>query len=157
MALARRRRELLDELDLGIIKTLIEHGGRTSLSEIARLLNSSVGTVKRRLERLQELGVIREIAPLVDPQLLGLHTCVIMLKLKKPGADELLRILSNDPRVLIALKTAGEFDIIAITTFRDAAELSSLINSLLATGLIARSVTAVVLEVAKLSWKLPLA
>ena len=56
----------LDELDRMILHILQENG-RASYSEIARRLNVPESTVRLRVKKLVEKGVIRKFAALINP------------------------------------------------------------------------------------------
>jgi Lrp/AsnC family transcriptional regulator for asnA, asnC and gidA len=70
----------LDETDAGILKALMEDG-RRSLREIARIVSVSTPTVESRLKRLFDMGVIRKISPLLDPDKIE-HGVYVLINLK---------------------------------------------------------------------------
>jgi len=156
MKMPRRKKEALDEIDYGIIRILLTHGGRTPLSDIAKQLGASIGTVKRRLENLIKSKVIQDIIPIVEPSLFGFHGSLILVRFKEPGAEKVLEILEKDPRVIFAAKVTGEYDLAFVFLFKDHAELSEFINSLLVTRIIERTSTFVILEWNVIRFKLPL-
>lgn len=62
----------LDHVDHRILELLIEDGRRTA-SDIARRVSLSPAAAKRRIDRLQDIGVIRGYTALVDHAALGSH------------------------------------------------------------------------------------
>src|SRR5688572_3716928 len=64
-----RRQAGLSELDLQIIIAL-SPDARKSNVQIARELNIAEGTVRRRIQRMMESGILR-VVPVLDPRLLG--------------------------------------------------------------------------------------
>jgi Lrp/AsnC family transcriptional regulator for asnA, asnC and gidA len=59
----------LDEIDLRIVE-LLQENGRTSDSEIARILKVSNDTIKRRREKLESANIIK-IKAMLDPKKFG--------------------------------------------------------------------------------------
>jgi DNA-binding Lrp family transcriptional regulator len=55
----------LDELDIDILKSLLEDG-RKSLRQISRELRVSTPTVNSRFQRLLSIGLIKSITPIID-------------------------------------------------------------------------------------------
>jgi Lrp/AsnC family transcriptional regulator for asnA, asnC and gidA len=63
--------EVIDDVDRRIIRAF-RFGGRLSNAEIAREVQVSEGTVRRRLAQLTETGVLKFVA-ITSPRTLGLH------------------------------------------------------------------------------------
>jgi Lrp/AsnC family leucine-responsive transcriptional regulator len=61
----------IDEIDLHLLDILQAHG-RTKRNELAEKVNLSLPAVSERLRRLEEHGVIRCFATVLQPQRLGL-------------------------------------------------------------------------------------
>jgi len=57
----------LDETDVAIIKALMEDG-RKSFRAIARIASVSAPTVESRVKRMFNMGIIKKIVPLLDPE-----------------------------------------------------------------------------------------
>jgi len=55
----------LDDIDIGIVKSLQEDG-RKSFRQIARDLNISTPTVQARYRRLVNIGLIKSVSPVID-------------------------------------------------------------------------------------------
>lgn len=60
-----------DELDVLLI-SLLQERGRTATSEIARIVEVPESTVRRRIDRLQNDGIITVVAVVQAPELFGL-------------------------------------------------------------------------------------
>ncbi|HHI01394.1 MAG TPA: Lrp/AsnC family transcriptional regulator, partial [Thermococcus litoralis] len=56
----------MDEIDKNILK-LLQEDGRMSYSEIARRIGVPESTVRLRVKRLIEEGIIRKFAALINP------------------------------------------------------------------------------------------
>jgi len=61
----------LDELDMAILGQL-ERNGKVTVAELARRLDSPNSTVRDRIRRLEEEGVIQGYTAIIDPEKLGL-------------------------------------------------------------------------------------
>ena len=67
----------MDEIDSQIV-ALLRENARRSLQDIGAHVSLSAPAVKRRVDRLQETGVIRGYAAVVDPSKLGWNTLAIV-------------------------------------------------------------------------------
>lgn len=100
----------LDELDLRILRAF-RFGARLSNSEIARQVEVSEGTVRRRIAALQDVGVLKFVA-ITDPKNLGFNLNVL-IGIKADG-DKVLDIaqrLAELPEVPYTAISMGSFDI----------------------------------------------
>lgn len=67
----------MDEKDRKILEMLQENA-RTPYTEIALSLNISEGTVRKRVLKMEEQGIIRKYTVDVDPKFLGCNTRVLL-------------------------------------------------------------------------------
>ena len=101
----------LDYLDKKILK-LIAEDARIPFLEVARSCNVSGATIHQRIQKLNNLGVIKGSKFIIDPEKIGYETCAYMgLNLKNPEqfdavVDELKRI----PEVVECHYTTGDYD-----------------------------------------------
>ena len=101
----------LQALDHRIVAAL-SRDGRRPYREIARALGVSEGTVRQRVGRLVEQGVIR-IAAVGSPLLLGFEAVALIHIQVRPGAiDETTRTLAAIPHVRFVGTSFGSADII---------------------------------------------
>ncbi len=101
-----------DELDRAIVRQLQEDG-RLAFATIARALKVSEGTVRNRVARLKQSGVVRIIA-VADPMAMG-YTAYAMIGMKlAPGADpdRVAARFRDRPEVTYVLFVAGRFDLL---------------------------------------------
>jgi Lrp/AsnC family leucine-responsive transcriptional regulator len=76
---------LLDRIDLRILD-LLQQDGRLSNQEIAERVALSPSPCLRRVRRLEQMGIIRRYAALLDPQRVGLGLLAyVNVKLEKRG------------------------------------------------------------------------
>ena len=98
----------LDNLDAIIIKNLGKDAN-TSFSAIAKEGNTTIDTVKNRIERLIKEKVILSFNPLFNISYLGFQTYVIFIKLKPNAKVELLENFLREV-IQFTLKTYGIWD-----------------------------------------------
>lgn len=138
-----------DQLDRQII-SMLQADGRCSNREIARNLSVPEATVRYRVRRLTESGLLR-ITALVEPERLGYTlTAVVSLQAEAQRVPEIANILASFPEVMYLVITTGEFDIILTATFLDQDDLYAFLTDRLANieG-VTRSNTAIGLNIIK--------
>lgn len=120
-----------DSLDEHLVQLLERDASQTS-ETLAKQLNVSASTVRRRLRKLTQSGVLRFIA-VVDPSKVGiLLTTVIALDVTHEKLDSVTRLLASRPEVKWISITTGRFDIIIFAQFRSTYELSTFVQRELA-------------------------
>ncbi len=100
----------LDDLDLRILRAF-RFGGRLTNSEIARQVDVSEATVRRRIAALERLGVLKFVA-VADPSTLGFKVNTL-IGIRADG-DKVLEIahqLAELPEVPYVALSMGSFDI----------------------------------------------
>jgi len=128
----------MDEIDSIIIK-LMTDDARVSFRKIARELNVSPDTVISRYKALQEKGVIRGSTVVLNPKKIGYKgmaafmidtspTNVIATEATQPEESSyILETLIKMPDIILATKTVGDHDMLAIAVIKD-------VEHLIATG-----------------------
>ncbi len=112
-----------------IIKKLTEEA-RTSFREIARELDVSPDTVINRYETLQKEGVIRGSTVVINPKKIGYQAMAVLMIDASPthimateptAADtsQILEKLIQMRNIILATKTVGDHDLLAIGVARD--------------------------------------
>ena len=100
----------MDELDSRIIG-LVQMDGRASNAKIARELGVSEGTIRRRVGRLIQEGVIRFTA-VPNIEKMGYGTTALVGVQTRPGkADDVAEALARLEEVHYAAVTTGAFDV----------------------------------------------
>lgn len=106
----------IDALDRQIVD-LIRDDARKSSEELARQLNVSSSTVRRRLKRLVDSGAV-QIVGFPDPQKLGYaFFCAIAFNIDHEFLEDVVRALSMKPEIRWLAVTTGRFDALAISQF----------------------------------------
>jgi Lrp/AsnC family transcriptional regulator, regulator for asnA, asnC and gidA len=117
----------LDSIDRRLIGAL-KHDGRKSYAELASSIGVSEGTVRNRLARLVESGVVR-IVPVVEPENVGYRLNVWFAIRCQPGTlrDVARSLRGLHPVRYVAIST-GAYDVITEAIFLDEAEMLSFLN-----------------------------
>jgi len=120
--------ERIDENDLRIIEMLIKNA-RISLREIAAVVDLSPSSIRNRMERLVNLGVIRKYTLELDHRKLGYEVQVVVLITSKPGeSDSLYRTLSTYTEISKVLRTSGPANFICMVQVQDISRLAKFIT-----------------------------
>jgi len=103
----------LDQKDLAILK-LLQHNARITVKEISDKVNLSTTPVFERIKWMEETGVIKQYATLVDPAKLNKHLMVIVyVSLKqhnKTAGSKFVKAINEMNEVLECYSISGEFD-----------------------------------------------
>ncbi|ASJ09001.1 transcriptional regulator [Thermococcus siculi] len=120
-----RNPEALDSLDRMILHVLQEDG-RASYSEIARRLKVPESTVRLRVRKLLERGVIRKFAALINPFKAGYSiVAFIAVDVEPSRVKKAAEELSKLPEVDVLGIATGAHDILMQVTVRDLQELEN--------------------------------
>lgn len=118
MAKAIKREEstttiALDTKDLAILK-LLQHNARITVKEISEKVNLSTTPVYERIKWMEEKGVIKQYATLIDPVKLNKRLMVIgYVSLKqhnKTAGSKFVKTIQEMNEVLECYSISGEFD-----------------------------------------------
>ena len=127
----------MDETDSFIIKRMTEDA-RVSFRKIAKELGVSPDTVISRYRALQKKGVIRGSTVVLDPKKIGYQgmaafmidtspTNITATEDTPPKTSSILEKVIKMPDILLATKTVGDYDLLAIAVIKD-------VEHLIATG-----------------------
>lgn len=149
----------LDKTDLKILQVLQDNGRLTNV-ELAERVALSPSPCLRRLKQLEESGIIRCYAALLNPcQIaLGLQAFIrVRVNKNKKSRDEFNRAVQRWPQVLNCFALTGESDYILQAFFSDMNAFSHFVlETLLATPGVEDAKSSFVLKEIKSSTILPL-
>jgi DNA-binding Lrp family transcriptional regulator len=118
---------MLDSIDKQLIM-LMGQDARQSSETLARQLNLSAATVRRRLRRLTKNDLLR-IVGIADPAEFGLALGVVInLDVEQIKLESVMEALINRKEIKWAATTTGRFDITAIGRFESTEHLSSFLT-----------------------------
>jgi DNA-binding Lrp family transcriptional regulator len=139
-------RRKLDALDEQILSLLTEDA-RRSASEIARRVSLSPAAAKRRIDRLESVGVIRGYTTILDHALLGSHL-EAFTELRFAGdtlVDEIDRAVADIPELIESFTISGDPDALVRLRVRDVDHLKHVIDRIRRTGTVTGTKTMIVL------------
>ena len=137
----------LDETDREILE-LLQRDSRRSFADIAKAVSLSAPAVKRRVSRLEDLGVIRGYTLQVDHAKLG-RPLDAFTELRFAGStsvDAIAAIATEIPEVETVFTIAGDPDALVWIRVRDVAELKRVIDRLRRSGKVTGTKTLMVLS-----------
>jgi len=114
---------MIDEIDYQLIHTL-EKDASLNSDTLAKMLNVSAATVRRRMRKLVKDKVIHLVA-LISPEKVGFPITVgIMMEIKAEYIESAAMKLAEHPNVKSIGYATGEYNISALTVFRAMPEVS---------------------------------
>jgi Lrp/AsnC family leucine-responsive transcriptional regulator len=120
--------EKIDNNDLRIIEMLTENA-RCSLRDIAAVVNLSPSSIRNRMERLVDLGVIKKYTLDLDYRKLGIEVEVVVLITSNPGeSDSIYQKLSKYEEISRVLRTSGPANFVCIIQVKDIPQLAQFIT-----------------------------
>ena len=138
---------VLDEIDLQILD-LLRSDARRTISDIAATVNLSAAPVKRRIDRMERLGVIAGYTVLVNEAKMG-RSIDAFAELRIPGTasiDEIVGAVVGIAEVTEVFTLAGDPDALVRIRIDDVDHLKQVINHLRLSGTFTGTKTLMVLE-----------
>jgi Lrp/AsnC family transcriptional regulator for asnA, asnC and gidA len=119
--------ERLDDTDRAIIAHL-QYDGRMPFTDIAAEVGLSEGSVRRRVKRLIESGVL-QIVGVVDPQYLDWRAAgMIGVTVQTEQVDAVANQIAQFPEVSYLFMASGGYDLFVEVFCRDRDHLASFLN-----------------------------
>lgn len=137
----------IDGLDVALLD-LLAREPRVGVLEASRRLRVARGTVQARLDRMQRSGVIRDLAPTLDPAALGYPvTAFLSLEIAQhQGRDAVVEHLAGIPEVIEAHTITGAADLLVRLVARDNTDLQRVIDDVVADRSVLRAATVISLK-----------
>jgi Lrp/AsnC family leucine-responsive transcriptional regulator len=112
----------LDQTDVAILK-LLQHNARVTVKEISDKVNLSTTPVHERIRRMEESGVIKQYATLVDHSKLNkglIAICYVSLKQhNKTAGAKFIKAIQDMNEVMECYNISGEFDFMLKVVVQD--------------------------------------
>jgi len=137
----------VDAVDRKIV-TLLRENARRSFKDIGKHVHLSAPAVKRRVDRLEDEGVIRGYTAVVDPAAFGWHTEAfvdLFCDGRMPG-EAIKRAVKEEPAVVSAHTVAGEASALLHVMAEDTRDLELALERIRKVDGVDRTVTEVVLS-----------
>jgi Lrp/AsnC family transcriptional regulator for asnA, asnC and gidA len=117
----------MDQIDLDIIAYL-QSDGRTPFTDIAKGLEVSEGTVRNRVTRLVDKGVL-QIVGLIDPNRFGYEApAMIGVSVQPALLEKVAETVAEFPEVSYLIMVSGGFDLFVEVLCRDLDHLASFLS-----------------------------
>ena len=140
---------VLDNLDKRIL-AYMQEDGRITFADLASNLGVSEGTIRKRVKRLTEEGILKTVG-VTDPLKMGLDTVAfVWLRIDRHYVESVIEQLEILPEVRYLVVTTGEHDLVAMVVLPNREELVTFLNRKLAQieGIVGTE-TSIVLQVHK--------
>jgi Lrp/AsnC family transcriptional regulator, regulator for asnA, asnC and gidA len=119
----------VDQIDRAILRELQEDG-RRSFRQIARNVDVSERTVRTRVRRMQDTGILRFLA-FIDPRMIERSVlALVLLRVAVDAHDAVVGTLTSWPEVGYVSTLMGRADIYAQVICRDNEDLWQLVSQL---------------------------
>jgi len=143
----------LDRVDRDIIK-LLQYDGRMSFTEIAGRIGVSDGTIRRRIHRLTESGIMQVVA-VVEPEYVGWGaSAMVAVNVQGERIDSTAKQIAQLPEVSYLFMASGEFDLFVEVLCRNRqAFVSFLTEKLQQVPGVRQTRTFMILKMYKLSYR----
>ena len=137
----------MDGVDRKII-ALLRENARRSFQDIGERVSLSAPAVKRRVDRLEDRGVVKGYTAVVDPEVLGYHThaFVSMYCEGRMTAAEVRAAVKDHPEVVGAYTVAGESSAILHVVAEDTQHLEESLERIRDAPGVQRTQTQIVLS-----------
>lgn len=137
----------LDDVDQRIIAALISDA-RTTYAEIGQAVSLSAPAVKRRVDRLRSVGVIRGFTAVVDPKAVGWTTeaFVELFCTGRTTPAQITMATKRHPEVVGAYTVSGEADALVHLRAADIQHLEQVLERLRAEPFITSTRSMIVLS-----------
>jgi len=135
----------IDRLDLKIIRSL-SGNARKPFKTIAEEIEVSDATVRKRVKRMVENGIIKQFNLLLDYHKLGrIIKAFIGLRINPQRLRPLVEHLEVNPDVQVLYRTTGNVDLFLEVIFRDMEELNEFLETELSfDGILGTEVSVVI-------------
>ncbi|TNF18995.1 MAG: Lrp/AsnC family transcriptional regulator [Rhodobacteraceae bacterium] len=111
--------------------SLLQKDASLSVADLAKAAHTSAATCWRRIQSLEERGVIGPPVRLVDPEKIGRGMdafCQVRMKTQDAAArGELQRAVEAEPAIIEVYSISGEWDYMLHLVVRDIADLESVL------------------------------
>ncbi len=150
----------LDQTDIQILEILQQDSSKP-VADIAAKVGLSVTPCWRRIQKLEETGVIRQRVALLDAEKLGLGMSVfVAIKTDQHNADwlaEFATMVTQSPEVVEFYRMSGEVDYLLRVVVPDMAAYDRFYKSLISAVKLSDVSSSFAMEEIKNSTALPLA
>ena len=126
---------------------LLRRNSRAAIAELARDLNLSRSTVKDRIDRLENRGIIKGYSLVLSDEYTRGHVSAhVMIKLDSGKSSHIIRNLRQIEQITTAYAVSGIYDLIVLVEADSTGELDQVLDSVRELEGIKETLTSVVLS-----------
>ncbi len=141
----------LDETELRIVAEL-QRDGRITTQALAKIVEASEVTVRKKLRRLFADEIVRVVG-IVDPMKVGVQSpALIGIKVERDQLREVTKTLRDNPSVRYVVSTTGQFHLYAEVIAETNQELGWLLGDIGEIPGVIDTETALILNIWKQTW-----
>jgi Lrp/AsnC family transcriptional regulator for asnA, asnC and gidA len=143
----------LDILDLKIVKCLTDDA-RCTYKSMAEEAGVSEATIKNRIDRLMDEGIIKKFTVIMDYHKLGRAIkAFIGLKVQPAKLQEIVEVIQKNSDVHVLYRTSGDVDLLIEVIFEQMEDLNEFLEKELALdGILGTVVTIVIGPYKRCPW-----
>lgn len=139
----------IDSLDVSILDILRENS-RTSNAEIARMLETSEATIRRRIKSMTDKGIIEGFSTYINYSLIENPVkAYIHIKVRTERMEIVVDKIKSHDMLLALYRVAGEYDLLCVTLFPSMTGLHEFIDYFLGIDGIIETNTQIVMKAHK--------
>ena len=144
---------VIDALDMKIIRTL-QSDARKPIVQIAKEVDASEATVRRRIDKLLKDGIIERFTVVLDYHKLGrVIKAFIGLRVEPAKLKAIAQHLAKHPDTQVLYRTSGDTDIVTEVIFEKMADLNAFLEEELSLdGVLGTIVTIVIGPYKRCPW-----
>ncbi|MEK6978107.1 MAG: winged helix-turn-helix transcriptional regulator [Candidatus Hydrothermarchaeota archaeon] len=116
----------LDTVDLAILR-ILQEDSRSPILDIAKVTGVSRPTVKARIERLKQAGIVKKFTIIVDRDAI-LENILLIVRMKADDIEDVLMALREMEEVLEVYQVMGERNIACKAAVRNMGEVKALME-----------------------------
>jgi Lrp/AsnC family transcriptional regulator for asnA, asnC and gidA len=107
----------IDKLDVSIL-CILRDNSRASNAEIARMLETSEATIRRRIKGMIDKGIIAGFSTYINYALIENPVkAYIHLKIRTEKMDSVIEKIKSHEMLLALYRVTGEYDLLCVTLF----------------------------------------
>ena len=107
----------IDKLDVSIL-CILRDNSRASNAEIARMLETSEATIRRRIKGMIDKGIIAGFSTFINYALIENPVkAYIHLKIRTEKMDSVIEKIKSHEMLLALYRVTGEYDLLCVTLF----------------------------------------
>ncbi|MDR1993877.1 MAG: Lrp/AsnC family transcriptional regulator [Nitrososphaerota archaeon] len=120
--------QTLDDLDKHLLK-LLQTNSRATFSELSYKLNTAEATIRFRVKRLVDRGIISKFTIIIDPNKTGQKVIgAILLKIEPTNLEKACKTIATYPETMYLFQSTGEYDIVSVIVTQDLEHLNRIVK-----------------------------